>query len=176
MRIFEDIRAGLDRDPATKTGFELFWTSPGLHAVWVYRIAHLLWKARRRILSRMLSNYAKFFSGIEIHPGAKIGRRFVIDHGTGVVIGETAEIGDDVLIYHGVTLGGKTLDPIKRHPTVGNRVIIGAGAKLIGNITIGDDCAVGANAVVTKNMPAGTVAVGVNARLISSISEDHYLI
>lgn len=124
----------------------------------------------------MLSNYAKFFSGIEIHPGAKIGRRFVIDHGTGVVIGETAEIGDDVLIYHGVTLGGKTLDPIKRHPTVGNRVIIGAGAKLIGNITIGDDCAVGANAVVTKNMPAGTVAVGVNARLISSISEDHYLI
>ncbi len=100
----------------------------------------------------------------------------MIDHGTGVVIGETAEIGDDVLIYHGVTLGGKTLDPIKRHPTVGNRVIIGAGAKLIGNITIGDDCAVGANAVVTKNMPAGTVAVGVNARLINSISEDHYLI
>ena len=176
MRIVEDIKAGLERDPATRSGLELFWTSPGLHAVWVYRIAHRLWIWRRRILARMLSNYAKFFSGIEIHPGAKIGRRFVIDHGTGVVIGETAEIGDDVLIYHGVTLGGKTLDPIKRHPTVGNRVIIGAGAKLIGNITIGDDCAVGANAVVTKNMPAGTVAVGVNARLISSISEDHYLI
>ena len=124
----------------------------------------------------MLSNYAKFFSGIEIHPGATIGRRLVIDHGVGVVIGETAEIGDDVLIYHGVTLGGKTLDPVKRHPTVGNRVILGAGAKLIGNITIGDDCRVGANAVVTKNMPAGTVAVGVNAKLIRSIAEDHYAI
>jgi serine O-acetyltransferase len=123
-----------------------------------------------------LSNYAKFFSGIEIHPGATIGRRLVIDHGSGVVIGETAVIGDDVLIYHGVTLGGKTLDPVKRHPTVGNRVILGAGAKLIGNITIGDDCRVGANAVVTKNMPAGTVAVGVNAKLIRSIAEDHYAI
>jgi serine O-acetyltransferase len=124
----------------------------------------------------MLSNYAKFFSGIEIHPGATIGRRLVIDHGVGVVIGETAEIGDDVLIYHGVTLGGKTLDPVKRHPTIGNRVILGAGSKLIGNITIGDDCRVGANAVVTKNMPAGTVAVGVNAKLIRSIAEDHYAI
>ena len=111
----------------------------------------------------MVSNYAKFFTAIEIHPGATIGNRLVIDHGVGVVIGETAVIGDDVLIYHGVTLGGKTLDPVKRHPTVGDRVIIGAGAKLIGNITIGNDCAVGANAVVTKPMPAGTVAVGVNA-------------
>jgi len=124
----------------------------------------------------MLSNYAKFFSGIEIHPGATIGRRLVIDHGVGVVIGETAEIGDDVLIYHGVTLGRKTLDPVKRHPTVGNRVILGAGAKLMGNITIGDDCRVGANAVVTKSMPAGTVAVGVNAKLIRNVSEDHYAI
>ena len=124
----------------------------------------------------MLCNYAKFFSGIEIHPGATIGRRLVIDHGVGVVIGETAEIGDDVLIYHGVTLGGKTLDPVKRHPTIGNRVILGAGAKLIGNITIGDDCRVGANAVVTKSMPAGTVAVGVNAKLIRNVSEDHYAI
>jgi serine O-acetyltransferase len=124
----------------------------------------------------MLSNYARFFSGIEIHPGARIGRRLVIDHGTGVVIGETAVIGDDVLIYHGVTLGGKTLDPVKRHPTVGDRVILGAGAKLIGNITIGNDCQVGANAVVTKDMPAGTVAVGVNAKLIRSIADDHYAI
>jgi serine O-acetyltransferase len=124
----------------------------------------------------MLSNYAKFFSGIEIHPGATIGRRLVIDHGVGVVIGETAEIGDDVLIYHGVTLGGKSLDPGKRHPTVGNRVILGAGAKLIGNITIGDDCRVGANAVVTKSMPSGTVAVGVNAKLVRNVAEDHYAI
>lgn len=124
----------------------------------------------------MLSNYAKFWTSIEIHPGAEIGKRFVIDHGVGVVIGETAVIGDDVLIYHGVTLGGKTLDPVKRHPTVGDRVIIGAGAKLIGNITIGNDCRVGANAVVTKDMPAGTVAVGVNARLINLTGDDYYLI
>lgn len=174
--IFEDIRAGLDRDPATKTGFELFFTSPGLHAIWVYRVAHILWKWKRRILARMLSNYAKFFSGIEIHPGAKIGRRLVIDHGSGVVIGETAEIGDDVLMYHGVTLGGKTLDPVKRHPTVGNRVILGAGAKLIGNITIGDDCRVGANAVVTKDMPAGSTAVGANARLVKNQGPEDYAI
>ena len=124
----------------------------------------------------MLSNYAKFWTAIEIHPGAQGGKRFVIDHGVGVVIGETAVIGDDVLIYHGVTLGGKTLDPVKRHPTVGDRVIIGAGAKLIGNITIGNDCRVGANAVVTKDMPAGTVAVGVNARLINLTGDDYYLI
>lgn len=124
----------------------------------------------------MLSNYAKFWTAIEIHPGAQIGRRFVIDHGVGVVIGETAVIGDDVLVYHGVTLGGKTLDPVKRHPTVGDRVIIGAGAKLIGNINIGNDCRVGANAVVTKDMPAGTVAVGVNARLINITGDDYYLI
>jgi serine O-acetyltransferase len=174
--IFEDIRAGLERDPATKTGLELFFTSPGLHAIWVYRISHILWKWKRRILARMLSNYAKFFSGIEIHPGAKIGRRLVIDHGSGVVIGETAEIGDDVLMYHGVTLGGKTLDPVKRHPTVGNRVILGAGAKLIGNITIGDDCRVGANAVVTKDMPAGSTAVGANARLVKNQGPEDYAI
>jgi serine O-acetyltransferase len=124
----------------------------------------------------MLSNYAKFFSGIEIHPGAKIGRRLVIDHGSGVVIGETAEIGDDVLMYHGVTLGGKTLDTVKRHPTVGNRVILGAGAKLIGNITIGDDCRVGANAVVTKDMPAGSTAIGANARLVKNQDPDDYAI
>jgi serine O-acetyltransferase len=176
LSIREDIRAGLEKDPATKSGYELFWTSPGLHAIWIYRLAHKLWRAKRRILSRMLSNYAKFWTGIEIHPGAEIGKRFVIDHGVGVVIGETAVIGDDVLIYHGVTLGGKTLDPVKRHPTVGDRVIIGAGAKLIGNITIGNDCRVGANAVVTKDMPAGTVAVGVNARLINLTGDDYYLI
>jgi serine O-acetyltransferase len=176
LSIREDIRVGLERDPATKTAIELLLTSPGLHAIWFYRIAHVLWGWKLRIASRMLSNYAKFWTSIEIHPGAKIGRRLVIDHGVGVVIGETAVIGDDCLIYHGVTLGGKTLDPVKRHPTVGNRVTIGAGAKLIGNITIGDDCAVGANAVVTKNMPNGTVAVGVNARLLNLTGEDLYVI
>ncbi len=176
MRIFEDIKVGLERDPATKTALELFLTSPGLHAIWAYRVAHVLWGWKLRILSRMLSNWAKFWSGIEIHPGAKIGRRLVIDHGIGVVIGETAIIGDDCLIYHGVTLGGKTLDPVKRHPTVGKRVTIGSGAKLIGNITIGDDCAIGANAVVTKSMPGGTVAVGVNARLLNLTGDDLYVI
>ena len=176
MKIREDIRAGLERDPATLTALELFLTSPGLHAVWLYRFAHWLWNRKRRILARMVSNHAKFYTAIEIHPGAQIGRRLVIDHGVGVVIGETAVIGDDVLIYHGVTLGGKTLEAVKRHPTVGNRVILGAGSKLIGNITIGNDCAVGANAVVTRSMPNGTVAVGVNARLLNMTGDDYYTI
>ena len=176
MRPIEDIKTGLQRDPATNSALELILTSPGLHAIWTYRVAHVLWKWKFRILSRMLSNWAKFWTGIEIHPGAVIGRRFVIDHGVGVVIGETAIIGDDVLMYHGVTLGGKTLDPVKRHPTVGDRVTLGAGSKLIGNITIGNDCAVGANAVVTKNMPAGTVAVGFNARLLNLIGDEFYVI
>jgi serine O-acetyltransferase len=176
LSISQDIRAGLERDPATKSALELILTSPGLHAIWTYRIAHELWKLKLRILSRMLSNWAKLWTSIEIHPGAEIGKRFVIDHGVGVVIGETAIIGDDVLIYHGVTLGGKTLDPVKRHPTVGDRVIIGAGAKLIGAISIGNDCAVGANAVVTKDMPNGTVAVGVNARLLNLTGDDFYVI
>ena len=176
MSIRQDIKAGLERDPATKSALELILTSPGLHAIWTYRLAHLLWKLKLRILSRMVSNYAKFWTAIEIHPGAQIGKRLVIDHGVGVVIGETAIVGDDVLIYHGVTLGGKTLDPVKRHPTVGNNVIIGAGAKLIGNITIGDNCAIGSNAVVTKDMPNGTVAVGVNARLLPLVGEDLWVI
>lgn len=176
MSIREDIRVGLERDPATHTALELFLTSPGLHAIWIYRVAHRVWNLKLRILARVLSNWAKFWTGIEIHPGAIIGKRFVIDHGVGIVIGETAIIGDDVLMYHGVTLGGKTLDPVKRHPTVGNKVTLGAGAKLIGNITIGDGCAVGANAVVTKNMPAGTVAVGFNARLLNLTGEEFYLI
>ncbi len=176
MRIIEDIKVGLQRDPATNSALELFLTSPGLHAIWIYRVAHVLWKWKFRILSRMLSNWAKFWTSIEIHPGAVIGRRFVIDHGVGVVIGETAIIGDDVLMYHGVTLGGKTRDPVKRHPTVGDRVTLGAGSKLIGNIVIGNDCAVGANAVVTKNMPAGTVAVGFNARLLNLIGDEFYVI
>lgn len=124
----------------------------------------------------MISNWGKFWTAIEIHPGAKIGKRFVIDHGVGIVIGETAVIGNDVLMYHGVTLGGKTLEAVKRHPTVGDKVTLGAGAKLIGNITIGEGCAVGANAVVTKNMPAGTVAVGFNARLLHLTGDEFYVI
>ena len=159
----EDIKAGLDRDPATKTGFELLMTSPGLHAIWNYRIAHFLWKLKLRTLSRMFSNVARIFTGIEIHPGATIGRRFVIDHGVGVVIGETAVIGNDVLMYHGVTLGGVVNKPIKRHPTIGNRVILGANSIILGDITIGDDCKVGAGAIVVKDLPAGKVAVAATA-------------
>ena len=159
----EDIKAGLDRDPATKTGFELLMTSPGLHAIWNYRVAHFLWKLKLRTLSRMFSNVARIFTGIEIHPGATIGRRFVIDHGVGVVIGETAIIGNDVLMYHGVTLGGVVNKPIKRHPTIGNRVILGANSIILGDITIGDDCKVGAGAIVVKDLPAGKVAVAPTA-------------
>lgn len=166
MSIREDIKAGLERDPATNGSWELFITSPGLHAVWMYRASHRLWKLKRRVLARMLSNWARFLTGIEIHPGARIGRRLVIDHGLGVVIGETAIIGDDVLIYHGVTLGGKENSPVDRHPVVGNRVVLGAGAKLIGRIMIGNDVFVGANTVVTKDVPAGSTIVGFSGRIL----------
>lgn len=162
----EDIKNGLAHDPSVIRGYELFLTSPGLWAVWSHRLTHVLWKAKFRVLSRIISNVVRFFTGIEIHPGATIGRRFFIDHGTGVVIGETAIIGDDVMIYHTVTLGGKTLEHVKRHPTVGNRVVIGAGAKLIGDINIGDDVTIGANTVVTKDVPAGSVVVGTSARVL----------
>lgn len=161
-RFSEDIRAGLDRDPATLTKLELILTSPGLWTIWTHRLAHHLWGWGWRIPSRMLSNWAKLWTGIEIHPGAKIGRRFVIDHGVGVVIGETAVIGDDVLIYHQVTLGGTENVRAKRHPTIGNDVVIGAGAKVIGNIEVGDGARIGANATVTKPVAAGAVVVGTN--------------
>lgn len=148
------------------SGVELFLTSPGLHAVWCHRWIHKLWNGGHRIFSRVMANGVRWFTGIEIHPGAQIGRRFFIDHGIGVVIGETAIIGDDVMIYHTVTLGGKTLEHIKRHPTVGNRVTIGAGAKLIGDITIGDDVTIGANTVVTKDVPSGSTVVGAASRVL----------
>ena len=162
MSIRDDIRAGLERDPATRSTLELLLTSPGLHAIWIYRLANRIWRARLRIAARMLSNWARFLTGIEIHPGASIGKRLVIDHGMSVVIGETAVIGDDCLLYHEVTLGGKTLDPVKRHPTLGNRVTVGAGAKIIGAITIGDDAKIGSNAVVTRDVSPGQVIVGEN--------------
>jgi serine O-acetyltransferase len=155
----EDFKAGIERDPATKSSFELFFTSPGLHAVWNHRIANRIWRAKLRTLARVVANTAKLVTGIEIHPGATVGRRFVIDHGTGIVIGETAIIGDDVLMYHGVTLGGVVNSPVKRHPTIGNRVILGANCIILGDITIGDDCKVGAGAIVVKDLPAGKVAV-----------------
>lgn len=167
MPIREDIKAGIDRDPATKSSLELFLTSPGLHAIWMHRVANKIWKLGVRIPARMLANWAKFLTGIEIHPGATIGRRFVIDHGMGVVIGETSIISDDVLIYHGVTLGGKENSAVDRHPIIGSHVVIGAGAKIIGRITIGDNCYIGANTVVTKNVPSGSTVVGETGRVLS---------
>ena len=167
MSFKEDLKAGIARDPATNGKLELFLTSPGLHAIWMHRVSHRLWRAKRRILSRMFSNWARFLTGIEIHPGATIGKRFVIDHGMGVVIGETAVIGDDVLMYHGVTLGGKENSAIDRHPIIGSQVVIGAGAKIIGRITIGDNCYIGANTVVTKDIPAGSTVVGEIGKILS---------
>jgi len=161
-RIAEDIRNGLDRDPAARSAFELLLTTTGIHAIWTYRVANTLWRSRWYLLARLVSNWAKFWTGIEIHPGATIGRRFVIDHGNGVVIGETAVIGDDVLMFHQVTLGSRDSVKTKRHPTIGNSVVIGAGAKIIGNIVIGNNSFVGANAVVTKNVPEYSTVVGIN--------------
>ncbi len=167
MSFSEDLKAGIARDPATNSKLELFLTSPGLHAIWMHRVSHLLWKAKRRILARMFSNWSRFLTGIEIHPGSTIGKRFVIDHGMGVVIGETAIIGDDVLMYHGVTLGGKENSAIDRHPVIGSHVVIGAGAKIIGRVTIGDNCYIGANTVVTKDIPAGSTVVGETGKILS---------
>ncbi|MGL3149952.1 serine O-acetyltransferase EpsC [Microbacterium sp. A82] len=161
----EDVAAARLRDPAARSGVEIGLLYPGLHAVWAHRVSHRLWRRRLRFLARANSQFARWMTGIEIHPGAKIGRRFFIDHGSGVVIGETAEIGDDVMLYHGVTLGGRTQDDTgKRHPTLANGVVVGAGAKILGPITVGRNTVVGANAVVTKDAPQDSILVGVPAR------------
>ncbi len=158
-RLREDVRCVFDRDPAARTRWEVVTTYPGVHAVWVHRLAHALWNAR-------------LFTGVEIHPGARIGRRFFIDHGMGVVIGETAIIGDDCTLYHGVTLGGTSWAKGKRHPTLGNDVVVGAGAKVLGPIEIGDGARIGSNAVVLKAVPPGGTVVGVPGRLIERTVED----
>ncbi len=163
MGMREDIRTARLRDPAARSGLEVFLTSAGVHAIWWHRIAHWLWTHGFKLLGRMVAQGARWWTGIEIHPGATIGRRFFIDHGMGVVIGETAEIGDDVMLYHGVTLGGRTLERGKRHPTVGNGVLIGANATVLGPITIGDRSQIGALALVTKDVPADSVATGIPA-------------
>lgn len=163
-RMREDVAAARLRDPAARTGVEIALLYPGLHAIWVHRVSHALWSRGLRLLARATSQLARWLTGVEIHPGARIGRRFFIDHGMGVVVGETAEIGDDVMLYHGVTLGGRTRDAGKRHPTIGDRVAIGAGAKILGPITIGAGSIVGANAVVTKDAPADSILVGVPAK------------
>ncbi|MEV5041950.1 serine O-acetyltransferase EpsC [Microbacterium sp. LMI1x-1-1.1] len=160
----EDVASAKLRDPAARGGAEIALLYPGLHAVWSHRVAHALWRRGRRFPARALSQVTRWLTGIEIHPGATIGRRFFIDHGMGVVIGETAEVGDDVMLYHGVTLGGRTRDGGKRHPTLEDGVAVGAGAKILGPIVIGAHSVIGANAVVTKDAPADSVLVGVPAR------------
>ena len=162
----EDIKAVFARDPAARTTLEVLTTYPGIHALIMHRVAHELWKKDCKGTARLLSSFSRFATGIEIHPGAKIGRRFFIDHGMGVVIGETAEIGDDVTLYHGVTLGGTTWNKGKRHPTLEDGVVVGAGAKILGPFTVGKNAKVGSNTVVTKAIPAGVTAVGGPARYI----------
>lgn len=163
-RLREDLRNAREHDPAARGDFENALVYSGLHAIWSYRIAHRLWaRPALRGVARLLAQATRFATGIEIHPGATIGRRFFIDHGMGVVIGETTEIGDDVMVYHGVTLGGRSLSHGKRHPTIGNGVTVGAGAKVLGPITVGDGSAIGANAVVTQDVPEDCIATGIPA-------------
>ncbi len=166
----EDIQTVFAKDPAARSTLEVLSCYPGLHALWLHRIAHSLWQHKFRLLARLLSHFGRFLTGIEIHPGATIGRRFFIDHGAGVVIGETSEIGDEVLIYQGVVLGGTTTEKKKRHPTVGNNVVIGAGAIALGPITIGDDAHIGSGSVVIKSVPPGVTVVGVQGR---SVEDSH---
>lgn len=163
----EDIQTVFAKDPAARSVLEVIFCYPGLHALWLHRIAHFLWQHRLFFLARLLSHINRALTGIEIHPGAKVGRRFFIDHGMGVVIGETAEIGDDVLIYQGVVLGGTSLEKKKRHPTVEDNVVIGAGAILLGPITVGRGALIGAGSVVIKSVPPGATVVGVPGRVIS---------
>ncbi|BBX97110.1 serine O-acetyltransferase [Mycobacterium lacus] len=164
--IRRDIQAARRRDPARPTALEVIFCYPGVHAVWGHRVSHWLWRHRARLLARALAELTRILTGVDIHPGAVLGGGLFIDHATGVVIGETTEVGDDVTIYHGVTLGGSGTDTGKRHPTVGDRVTIGAGAKVLGPIKIGDDSRIGANAVVVKEVPSSSVVVGVPGQII----------
>jgi len=184
--IGEDVDSVFDRDPAARTRFEVYTTYPGVHAVLLYRLAHPLWRRGWRWLPRFVSYIARIWTSIDIHPGARIGRRFFIDHGAGVVIGETAEIGDDVTLYHGVTLGGTSWKKGKRHPTLGDGCVVGAGAKILGPVTLGNRVKVGANSVVVANVPDGRTVVGIPAKAVKTrrssdpnphgIDLDHHLI
>ena len=165
--LFDQVDSIIVRDPAARNRLEVITCYPGLHAVWIHRISHGLWNLGLKWIARLLSLLARFITGIEIHPGAKIGRRVFLDHGLGIVIGETTEIGDDCTIYQGVTLGGTSLyKGVKRHPTLGKGVVISAGAKVLGGFTVGDGARVGSNAVVLKEIPAGATAVGIPARIL----------
>ncbi len=167
-QIKEDINCVFDRDPAAQSAFEVITAYPGFHAMIIHRIAHLFWKKGFRWLGRFTSHIGRWLTGIEIHPGAEIGRRFFIDHGMGVVIGETAIIGDDCTLYHGVTLGGTSWNKGKRHPTLHNGVVVGAGAKVLGPVEIGQDARIGSNSVVLKSVPAGATVVGIPGHLIDN--------
>lgn len=171
-KIREDVDTVFEKDPAAKTVFEVLTCYPGLHAVWMHRVTHVLWRHGFRWLARFISHLNRFFTGIEIHPGAEIGERFFIDHGSGVVIGETTEIGDDVLLYQGVTLGGKTSKEGKRHPTVRDNVTIGANAVVIGPVEIGRNSVIGAGSVVTNPVPCDTTVLGVPARPLKELGEE----
>jgi serine O-acetyltransferase len=170
-RIREDIASVFDRDPAARSAWEVVTCYPGFHALVFHRFAHMLWGVGLCWLARLVSHFSRWITGIEIHPGATIGRRVFIDHGMGVVIGETAEIGDDTTLYHGVTLGGTSWDKGKRHPTLGRNVVVGAGAKILGPVSIGDGAKVGSNAVVVKDVPPGATAVGIPAKIIEDRHE-----
>lgn len=165
-RIGEDIQTVFKRDPAARNLCEVIFCYPGLHAIWLYRLTHFLWVNKFISLARFISHISRFLTGVEIHPGAKIRKRFFIDHGMGVVIGETSEIGDDVLIYQGVVLGGTTLERKKRHPTIGNYVVIGAGATILGPVKIGDGARIGSGSVVVKSVPAGATVVGIPGKVM----------
>ncbi|MDO5672368.1 MAG: serine O-acetyltransferase [Actinomycetaceae bacterium] len=169
--LLEDLATARLRDPAARNRFEVAMIYPGVHALWAHRLSSRLWALGLRLLARMLQQLTRTMTGVDIHPAATLGRRLFIDHATGVVIGETAVVGEDCVIFHGVTLGGVAMRKGKRHPTVGNRVMIGAGAKVLGPITIGDDCKIGANAVVVKPVPSNSVAVGVPARITAKTDE-----
>jgi len=164
-RVREDIETAMERDPAAKNPFEVLLFYPGLHALWMHRISHSLWHSGLKLSARMLSHVGRFLTGVEIHPAAKIGKRVFIDHGMGIVIGETAEVGEDVLFYQGSVLGGVSTEAVKRHPTVEDRVIVGAGAVILGNVRIGHDSRVGAGSVVVKDVPPNSTVVGVPARV-----------
>ncbi|MGN6336261.1 serine O-acetyltransferase [Mycobacterium sp.] len=165
--IRRDIRAARERDPAAPTTLQVIFAYPGVHAIWGHRINHWLWRRGAKLAARITAEITRILTGVEVHPGAVLGPGLFIDHATGVVIGETAEVGEDVTLYHGVTLGGSGRDTGKRHPTIGDRVIIGAGAKVLGAIKIGDDSRIGANAVVVKEVPSSSVVVGVPGQVIS---------
>ena len=172
----EDLAAAHRRDPAATDDLSVLLTSPGLHAIWTHRLAHRLWRRGAKLPALVLAQGVRSLTGVEIHPGARIGRRFFIDHGMGVVVGETAEVGDDVMLYHGVTLGGRSMERVKRHPTVEDGVTIGAGARVLGPVVLGEDAQIGANAVVVKDVPAGATAVGIPAAVRSGAAHPEELV